>query len=175
LLSRFASQTHLSIRNRLTRCKVLILAHQEQERYPHVFRSTYSILFLGTPHGGSPAADQGAIISKIAALSFQNPAKQLLETLKHGSQELVRLSLEFRKLASNFDVVSFYERRKTLPLGSLVRQAPRSAGQMLIFSRLWTNIPRSLEFKTSAQYPSMLLTVKSVNSVDQFILFLPQC
>jgi hypothetical protein len=159
----------------LTSCKALVLAHQEPARYPHVFKSTHSILFLATPHGGSWAADQSKIISRIASLSFQNPATQLLEALKSNSQELVRLSLEFRELASNFDIVSFYERRKTAPLGSLVGQLSRFSIKLLMFSRSLTRIPQNLDFKMSAQYPWIQPTVISVNSAGQLILFLQQC
>ena len=61
-----------------------------------------------------------SLLSHVASLAFQSPSKQLLETLKHNSDILSRLSEEFREIHSDFDIVNFYERRKTPGLNSLV-------------------------------------------------------
>ncbi len=77
-------------------------------------------MFLATPHGGSRSADLGALMSHIALLAFQKPAKQLLDTLKLDSSSLHKLASDFRALPLQINLVSFYERRKTPVLGSLV-------------------------------------------------------
>ncbi|MCJ1231967.1 hypothetical protein MMC12_008647 [Toensbergia leucococca] len=100
--------------------QAVILAHAEQHRYSQTFKVIHSILFLATPHGGSRSADLGALLSIIATLAFQNPAKQLLSTLKFDSDTLLHLAKEFQSLLQGINVMSFYERRKTVGLNALV-------------------------------------------------------
>ena len=100
--------------------QALVISHARPERYRNIEAPTRSILFLATPHGGSKSANIGSLLSHVASLAFQNPSKQLLETLKHDSNILSRLSQEFQKIHSSFDIVNFYERRKTPGLNSLV-------------------------------------------------------
>ena len=76
---------------------------------------------MATPNGGSKTAYIGSFLSHVASLAFQSPSRQLLETLKHESDILAQLSREFREIHSAFNIVSFYERRKTPGLNSLVR------------------------------------------------------
>lgn len=99
----------------------LISAHADPERYHSIETTTRSIIFLATPHGGSKTANFGSLLSHVASLAFQSPSKQLLETLKYKSDILSQLSEEFRQIYSEFNIVNFYERRKTPGLNSLVR------------------------------------------------------
>ncbi|KAF6231685.1 hypothetical protein HO173_009987 [Letharia columbiana] len=62
----------------------------------------------------------GSLLSHVASLAFQSPSKQLLETLRHDSDVLTRLSNEFQEINSSFDIINFYERRKTPGLNSLI-------------------------------------------------------
>lgn len=101
--------------------QALVSAHADPERYHSIGTATRSILFLATPHGGSKSANIGSLLSHVASLAFQSPSKQLLETLKYDSGLLSRLSHGFREIHSSFDIVNFYERRKTPGLNSLVR------------------------------------------------------
>ena len=101
--------------------QALISAHADPNRYHSIEASTRSIIFLATPHGGSKTANIGSLLSHVASLAFQSPSKQLLETLKHNSDILAQLSEEFRKIHSAFNIVNFYERRKTPGLNALVR------------------------------------------------------
>lgn len=100
--------------------QALVFAFAERQRFDCIGAATKSIIFLATPHGGSKSANIGSLLSHVASLAFHNPSKQLLETLKRDSEILSRLSHEFREIHSSFDVVSFYERRKTPGLNSLV-------------------------------------------------------
>ena len=100
--------------------QALIAAHACPERYRKIEATARSILFLATPHRGSKSANIGSLLSHVASLAFQNPSKQLLETLKHDSNILSSLSQDFQKIHSSFDIVNFYERRKTPGLKSLV-------------------------------------------------------
>ena len=104
--------------------EALITAHNHADRYGHIERSTQSILFLATPHGGSRAANLGKLLSNIATLAFQRPSKQLLQALKIDSGLLTELSEAFRLVHPSINIVSFYERRKTSYLNELVRDIP---------------------------------------------------
>lgn len=101
--------------------QALVSARADPERYYSIRVATRSILFLATPHGGSKSANMGSLLSHVTSLAFQSPSKQLLETLKHDSDALTRLSNEFQEIHSSFDIINFYERRKTPGLNSLVR------------------------------------------------------
>ena len=104
--------------------QALVSAHADPKRYHSLAATTRSIIFLATPHRGSKSANIGSLLSHVATLAFQSPSKQLLETLKHNSDILSRLSEEFREIHYAFDIVNFYERRKTPGLNSLVRSFP---------------------------------------------------
>ena len=82
------------------------------------------MIFLATPHGGSKTADYGSLLSKIATLAFQNPSKQLLKTLKLDSTLLRKITDDFKEACTGIEVISFYERRRTPLLNSLVRAVP---------------------------------------------------
>ena len=99
--------------------QALVTAHTRLERYRNIKAPARSILFLANPHGGK-SANIESLLSHFASLAFQSPSKQLLETLKHDSDILSRLSEEFERIYSSFDTVNFYERRKTPGLNSLV-------------------------------------------------------
>ena len=96
------------------------MAHEEEKKYPDIFQATYSILFLATPHAGSKTADLGLLMSKIATLTLQQPAKHLLETLKLNSFSLNAITQQFMPLYANLKIISFYERKQTQALKSLV-------------------------------------------------------
>lgn len=83
-------------------------------RFEAIKKSTYGILFLGTPHKGSESVSLGRIVAQIAKISFQDPKTQLLKSLKENSKELQDLSVEFSKLHSLFRIVSFYEQKETV-------------------------------------------------------------
>lgn len=104
--------------------QALVSAHADHKRYQNIAAATRSIIFLATPHRGSKSANIGSLLSHVASLAFQSPSKQLLETLKNNSDVLSRLSDEFREIHSAFDIVSFYERRKTPGLNTLVSSLP---------------------------------------------------
>jgi hypothetical protein len=96
------------------------MAHQEPNKYDSIAEAVTSIIFLATPHRGSKTADIGALVSNIAYFAFQNPAKQLLKALKSNSTMLSQLADDFRNLRLNLNVVSFYERRRTPLINTLV-------------------------------------------------------
>ena len=68
--------------------------------------ATVGILFLGTPHQGSSAAEYGTWLAR--ALGNDTT---LLETLKKNSPTLLEVAQDFEASYSNVDIVCFYERR----------------------------------------------------------------
>ena len=68
--------------------------------------ATSGILFLGTPHQGSSAAEYGTWLAR----ALRNDTT-LLETLKKNSPTLLEVAQDFEASYSNVDIVCFYERR----------------------------------------------------------------
>ncbi len=64
------------------------------------------ILFLGTPHQGSSAAEYG----KWLARASRNDTT-LLETLTKNSPTLLEVARDFEASYSNVDIICFYEER----------------------------------------------------------------
>ena len=100
--------------------KAFVLAHAYNDRYPGISDAIQAVLFLATPHGGSRSANIGSLLARVATLAFQTPSTQLLDSLKYDSKVLYQLSVDFKAINSTLKVVSFYERRKTPGLNSLV-------------------------------------------------------
>ena len=76
--------------------------------------ATAGILFLGTPHQGSSAAEYGIWLAR--ALGNDTA---LLETLKKNSSTLLEVAQDFENSYSNADIVCFYE-KKDGPFGTQV-------------------------------------------------------
>ena len=89
------------------------MANTPKSRFEDIKTATFGIIFLGTPHRGSPQANMGQIIVNLAKIAFKKPQKQLLETLKQDSYELDTLSEEFSNLHSALKIVSCYEQKET--------------------------------------------------------------
>lgn len=64
------------------------------------------ILFLGTPHQGSSAAQYGIWLARA---SLNDPT--LLETLKKNSQTLLEVAQDFEASYGHLDIVCFYEQK----------------------------------------------------------------
>lgn len=73
--------------------------------------ATVGILFLGTPHQGSSAAEYGLWLAR-ASRNDTN----LLETLTKNSPTLLELARDFEAGYSGVDIICFYEERDR-PIG----------------------------------------------------------
>jgi len=83
---------------------------QNDPNYDDIIKSITSIIFLSTPHRGTNLAE---ILNRILQVSFvTNPMKFIAE-LAAGSQTLQRLNEQFRHVAPNLQIISFYETRPT--------------------------------------------------------------
>ena len=82
-------------------------------RFEHLKTATFGIIFLGTPHRGSPQAKLGQIVANLARISFTRPQTQVLKLLESNSHELDALSEEFSELHATLKIVSCYEQKET--------------------------------------------------------------
>lgn len=73
--------------------------------------ATAGIIFLGTPHHGSSAAEFGVWLAR--ALGNDTT---LLESLKRNSPTLLEVAQDFDACYTNVDIVCFYE-KKDGPIG----------------------------------------------------------
>jgi hypothetical protein len=91
----------------------LVFANRDPTYRP-ILTHTYGILFLGTPHQGSKAADIGTTLCRVAQMCFQRPSTNTLELLKKDSYALVDLSREFSFVLPQVKIVNFYETKETI-------------------------------------------------------------
>ena len=89
------------------------MANTPNSRFAHIKRCTFGIIFLGTPHRGSPQARLGQIVASLAKAAFKNPQTHLLKSLERDSNDLDILSEEFANLHTTLKIVSFYEQKET--------------------------------------------------------------
>lgn len=84
---------------------------QNDNQYSDIVSSISAILFLATPHRGSNLAD---ILNKILTVSlFNHSPKLYISELSAGSQTVAALNEQFRHIAPNLDILSFYETLQT--------------------------------------------------------------
>lgn len=90
--------------------KAFILG-QHDEHYEGLIRAVSGMVFLSTPHRGSNLAE---ILNKIlSACIFAFSPKQYIAELTINSLTLQDINEQFRNLAPNISIVSFYETLKT--------------------------------------------------------------
>ena len=89
------------------------MANISNSRFAHIKTATFGIIFLGTPHRGSPQARLGQIVANLARIAFKNPQTHLLKSLEKDSHELDALSEEFANLHNILKIVSCYEQKET--------------------------------------------------------------
>jgi hypothetical protein len=89
-----------------------------------IFVSTYGILFLGTPHRGSPSASWGHMLQSICSTAlpktFLDHNHSLVNTLKENSETLRNITDHFKGLSRNFHMYFFWESLKTNGLNDFV-------------------------------------------------------
>lgn len=91
----------------------MIIASSIQSGWNCIFENTAGIVFLGTPHGGSPLASAASSISKCIPGS-----SQLLPLLQADSKSLAQIARYFNYLWESRPVFSF--RETTLTFGFMV-------------------------------------------------------
>lgn len=90
--------------------KAFILG-QNDNQYRHMMTSTSAILFLSTPHRGTNLAE---ILNRILAVSvFNHSAKHYIAELKQNSPTLQDINEQFRNIAPQMQIFSFFETHQT--------------------------------------------------------------
>ncbi|KAI9462626.1 hypothetical protein F5148DRAFT_1286402 [Russula earlei] len=111
--------------------KQALIYIRNQSEYSALRDVAIGVIFLGTPHRGSPHANLARILVNIARISFRANAKQLLATLEKDSANLMDLSHSFREISSKMRLGSFCEQLPmklpgkfltTLDLGLIIDQ-----------------------------------------------------
>ncbi|TGJ78947.1 hypothetical protein E0Z10_g9820 [Xylaria hypoxylon] len=89
---------------------------KHQPQYLSVYESTRGIVFLGTPHGGSHAANWGLVASNVVKFALQEPAERVLRGLKPNNELLENLRKMFLQMLEDghFGVHSFYETKSMM-------------------------------------------------------------
>ncbi|EQB47791.1 LipA and NB-ARC domain-containing protein [Colletotrichum gloeosporioides Cg-14] len=109
---------------------------RNHEDYRAIFVSTYGIVFLGTPHGGSDMAKWGQMIQNmsdaIIPRKLFDSESVLLKTLKKDNETLQNINIHFLDIYQRFKIHMVHENHKTDIKGTkmLVVDA-RSAGPQL--------------------------------------------
>ncbi|KAI8633498.1 hypothetical protein F5Y19DRAFT_413884 [Xylariaceae sp. FL1651] len=102
------------------------LVHAKSDTtYEDIWKSTYGIVFFGTPHNGADSAKIGNVVAKITRSILQRPGNTFIKALTRDSSVLNTITDDFRQLLEDFQIISFWE---TLPLGRFgLVVDPRSA------------------------------------------------
>lgn len=78
--------------------------------FANIIKAVSAIIFLSTPHRGTNLAET---LNRILQVSFVANPMQFIAELAAGSQTLQKLNEQFRHIAPNLEIVSFYETRPT--------------------------------------------------------------
>lgn len=89
--------------------KKAYLLGQNDEEYQGIVSSISAIIFLATPHRGTNLAD---VLKKLLTACLQSP-KLFINDLNKGSCALEEINEQFRHVALNLSIVSFYETSPT--------------------------------------------------------------
>ena len=116
------------------------------DAYDQIRKSTFGLVFFGTPHRGGNGAYLGGIASDIARAVLGNPNSKFMEALKKDSLFTDILVQSFRHISSDFLILSFYETRPFKKFGIVSAcHIFRFAG--LTQDRLWINNQLHLDFQ----------------------------
>src|SRR5689334_17879206 len=85
-----------------------------------IFRCTYGVIFLGTPHRGGNESGLllASTIERFAKLSLHQPNKNLLRELRENSPTLMNLLRSFARMIEAKEVV-VYSFLEEIPVGAI--------------------------------------------------------
>ncbi|KAJ5566730.1 uncharacterized protein N7459_010112 [Penicillium hispanicum] len=88
--------------------------------------SIYGIIFMGTPHQGSPGASFAKILARIASL-FVSTSDRLLQDLRQGSSWLQLQLMQYGQISNDFETIYAYEQFTTWIIGREIMIVPRES------------------------------------------------
>jgi hypothetical protein len=104
--------------------KALNITKVDDKRYAPILAATSTILFLATPHGGSATADFSSVLASIGNIALVGGLprfrKDLIDSLKQNSKDLMDIARDFRNLTQHIKIYSFFEKAKIVGLRDLV-------------------------------------------------------
>ena len=80
-------------------------------------------VFFGTPHRGADSAKWLGIIANMASAAYGRSSSKFVPMLRTYSEDLLKISDDFRPWAQKYAIVSFYEENVHPVLGSVVSSA----------------------------------------------------
>ena len=86
-----------------------------------IFLSTYGVVFLGTPHRGSPQAGLGILAANVSRAMLQDANTNILRSLEQNSEVLERIREAFERMMTRDKVkaYSFVEELPTVGVGTV--------------------------------------------------------
>ncbi|KAF2968642.1 hypothetical protein GQX73_g4898 [Xylaria multiplex] len=97
--------------------QALVLAEDD---YPNMANCTKGIVFFGTPHRGADAAQWALMAEKIGHAVLRTSRSAFVKILEKNSEGLYKISEDFRPMAANYAIVSFYEEYAFNILGKVI-------------------------------------------------------
>ena len=84
-----------------------------------IFLSTYGVVFLGTPHRGSPQAGLGILVANVCRAMLRDANTRILRSLEQDSEVLERIREAFERMMTREGVkaYSFVEELPTVGVG----------------------------------------------------------
>ncbi|KAI1127149.1 Alpha/Beta hydrolase protein [Nemania abortiva] len=89
--------------------KQAVVFSQDKTKLKYVANDIKGMVFFGTPHRGSDAANWASLAKRIGRVVVPGSKRGLLEMLKTHSEGLYNVNEDFRPLSTNYAIVSFYE------------------------------------------------------------------
>ena len=90
-----------------------------------IFLSTYDVVFLGTPHRGSPEAGLGIPAANFCKVMFQDANTGILQSLEQDSAVFDRISGDFERTMERKNVKAYSFVKEIPALGAeIVREFP---------------------------------------------------
>jgi hypothetical protein len=77
-------------------------------------------MFFATPHRGANVDSWADITTGIIKVCSESPESAMAQDIRSNSRYLQEISEDFRHMAKEFGIVSFYEEDKMLVLGKVV-------------------------------------------------------
>jgi hypothetical protein len=102
--------------------QALINAHERFDVHANILEHTRGIVFMGTPHLGTNAADWPSMLAGLIKVSTFGTSTNtpLLDELRQNSQILTKICRQFTGRISGLKILTFYETLKCKGLNQLV-------------------------------------------------------